>query len=831
MLLVALALVFMIVIGAGAAGEQKAKGKGKDIPFRQLISFRSTYNSEDQLADFTKLSFNKKVNVNLLHLGPKRDCFLTMGDDVSIYSSSPNQQPQSKMALANPYNSWQEFLQDTGGVQMIKSSSKFDFFIVTDNSINGVILTEFMADDPCGKVDTITTVFQASSDWNLVQAIISSSTSLWIASTTFGLQQIDIASGTVKTIPARDSAFTSLFYCVELNKLFAGSKTVLYTYFLDKNDAIIDEDHEWITGVIDSPPISITYDSINGCVWLAEADAVHKLDNQGRWWRYGYHQGSPLINITSVATDSDGFVWVGSDRGVACFRGSLSPKAVDTMTASDTARMNFDGESTVSTLSDFDSTDPWAWSYLRGNRWLPSDKVLDVVQAVRSQDHAVITLVATDMGLALLSAERWTLAEKALAFEQFQEPRHDRRNITGSVTLATYGLLSTYQKGVSDNDGLWTCLHGMGEAYSYAVTGSKSSYNKAWKAFYAIETLQLVAGGYPYFPARSYCYVPDGDLGCGNSDGEVRWQDSTTMPGYKWKNDTSSDEIDGHLAALPLYYDMIAHTDAEKKRVLALLEGITMGIIENDYYLIDPSTGKPTEWGFWNPKQINENPEHYSERAPNSLGLLAFFASCYSITRKEIYRDQFWMFVKDHKYAKNTMNVKIDNPEDDNHSDNELISLTFHSMFYAYSRIDGKKEPEFKAEMLEMVNTVRPAAERMFALIGAEYSPFWTSVFAGLMELPVDQVYIDNSLWTLRNWAIDGINWPVNLYDRNDIDTQSSQNRFDHLLSKQIRPVTERVTALWNTDPFEMQQGSGTSEFEPSVWRLPYFMMKYYNLV
>lgn len=30
-------------------------------------------------------------------------------------------------------------------------------------------------------------------------------------------------------------------------------------------------------------------------------------------------------------------------------------------------------------------------------------------------------------------------------------------------------------------------------------------------------------------------------------------------------------------------------------------------IIENDYYLINVD-GKPTHWGFWGPKELNENP-------------------------------------------------------------------------------------------------------------------------------------------------------------------------------------------------------------------------------
>jgi hypothetical protein len=46
-----------------------------------------------------------------------------------------------------------------------------------------------------------------------------------------------------------------------------------------------------------------------------------------------------------------------------------------------------------------------------------------------------------------------------------------------------------------------------------------------------------------------------------------------------------------------------------------------------DLYLVDPYTKKPTKWGFWNPSQVNDNPDHYSERAPNSLGIMSYLAS------------------------------------------------------------------------------------------------------------------------------------------------------------------------------------------------------------
>merc|ERR1719199_1742695 len=100
-----------------------------------------------------------------------------------------------------------------------------------------------------------------------------------------------------------------------------------------------------------------------------------------------------------------------------------------------------------------------------------------------------------------------------------------------------------------------------------------------------------------------------------------------------------------------------------------MINGITTGIIENDYFLIDPETGKPTKWGYWNPEWLNNDPQYYSERGENSLGMLGMLASAYSITGKKLYKDSFWNLVNVHRYDYNIMNVKIDSCVDENHSD------------------------------------------------------------------------------------------------------------------------------------------------------------------
>jgi hypothetical protein len=287
--------------------------------------------------------------------------------------------------------------------------------------------------------------------------------------------------------------------------------------------------------------------------------------------------------------------------------------------------------------------------------------------------------------VAYLEASQWTLAEKSVVYEGFQNPRHFRMGLTTSCSLQKYGDVDSFVKECDDNDGLWTSMHAMGEVYRYLNTGDDDARTAAWQAFEGLEMLAILPGAYPYFPARSFSTMEENAAGNGCS-GEA-WKPSTVNKNFMWKSTTSSDEIDGHLAILPMLYDHIARSDADKKRVYTLIEGITGGILKNDLYLIDPSTGQPTTWGFWNPALVNDDPDHYSERGPNSIGILSYLVSAYSVTADAKYKDTFWHLALEHDYLRNAVNGKLDNPSEDNHSDNELIFQMYHMMLYALQRL------------------------------------------------------------------------------------------------------------------------------------------------
>ena len=175
---------------------------------------------------------------------------------------------------------------------------------------------------------------------------------------------------------------------------------------------------------------------------------------------------------------------------------------------------------------------------------------------------------------------------------------------------------------------------------------------------------------------------------------------------------------------------------------------------------------------------LNNIEDNMSERGGNSLEICAWLASAYSITGKSIYKETFWYLINEHDYAYNILNVKIDSYVDENHSDTNLVMLAFHSLFYSLWRLD--KEHERYHEVEKMVGVAVPGLQRMWLLLKGELDPLWLGIYAGTAAQKAylegmvgngngggtgtDRAsgdIIEQTKWSLRHWAIDGIQWSI----------------------------------------------------------------------
>ena len=192
------------------------------------------------------------------------------------------------------------------------------------------------------------------------------------------------------------------------------------------------------------------------------------------------------------------------------------------------------------------------------------------------------------------------------------QARHNRWGLTADSRLRVAGDLSSNQLTSTDNDGLWTAMYVAAESFRFKVTGAVDARRNARVGMQAIMRLESITG-IPGFPARSFIKV-----GVDEQPADGEWHD--TKDGWRWKGDTSSDEIVGHYFVYPIYYDLVA--DAEERRVLSATVGrITDHILEHNYQLIDVD-GQRTRWGWWSPDLIWNDADETGLRALHMLAHL-----------------------------------------------------------------------------------------------------------------------------------------------------------------------------------------------------------------
>lgn len=67
-------------------------------------------------------------------------------------------------------------------------------------------------------------------------------------------------------------------------------------------------------------------------------------------------------------------------------------------------------------------------------------------------------------------------------------------------------------------------------------------------------------------------------------------------------------------------------------------------ILENNYTMKNIG-GQRTHWGFWDPEDLNGNPDYYSERPLNSLEIIGYLGISYKYTKNKKYLGKFITFL------------------------------------------------------------------------------------------------------------------------------------------------------------------------------------------
>lgn len=503
-------------------------------------------------------------------------------------------------------------------------------------------------------------------------------------------------------------------------------------------------------------------------VIAASATGLRVGTPAGGWRAVGPRDGLPVSDLACAAVGPDGAVWLGSAAGLIRWR---------------------DGE----------------WRYFAGPRWLPDDRVRCVAPA---EDGSI--WVGTARGPAHLRLESLTLAEKAGRYQRDLEARPRRFGYVTVMHLSAPGRRTGSLQEISDNDGLWTAMYVGSQCLRYAVTHSPAARAQARRSMEAILRLERITG-ISGFPARAISSEREPGFAT-RSEGE--WNRSAVEPGWWWKGDTSSDEIDGHYFAFLLYHDLAA-TPAEKAQVRETCRRVTDHLLDHGLYLVGAG-GRRTKWGVWAPERLNDDPEWAEERGLNSLEILSHLKVAIHLVGDRRYQRAYDELIRQHGYALNTLGVKRLPPDGEvNHSDDELAFLAF------YPLLRLERDPA-------LVALYRAGLRRTWEAVRTEECPLWNFIYGACTGAPCDTAA---GVRALEQIPLDLIRWPVRNSLREDLRRDPMPDRFGE--QQLLRPLawTERPLHKWNGNPFAIDGGDARAEEDPTFWLLPYWLGRYHRLI
>jgi hypothetical protein len=350
------------------------------------------------------------------------------------------------------------------------------------------------------------------------------------------------------------------------------------------------------------------------------------------------------------------------------------------------------------------------------------------------------------------------------------------------------------------------------ESFRYKVTGEADARANARQGMNALIRLEAITG-IAGFPARSFIRVGPPGEETQPQDGE--WHDTPDRL-WRWKGDTSSDEIVGHYFAYPIYYDLVAD-EAEKPALRAVIDRITNHILDNHYQLIGPG-GKRTRWGWWGPEAIWKDADETGLRA---LHILSHLRVALHMTANAQYRTRYETayreLIETQKYHWLTRNQKVMVPGHVNHSDDELAFLSF------YPLLRYETDPA-------LLEVYKESLERSWQIERPERNPLWNVIYAaGTGAAEYDR---DASVRTLQEIPMDLVEWTVTNSHRLDVPVDPLGDRFQRRQALIVLPYDELPMSKWNGNPYALDGGKGgRSEDDGAYFLLPYWMGRYHKLL
>lgn len=501
----------------------------------------------------------------------------------------------------------------------------------------------------------------------------------------------------------------------------------------------------------------------SGEIFFGCQPALGLISETGGHNLYSADNGLPFGPVTTIASSGNS-LWLGTPNGAICKSGD-------------------------------------SWRYYAGRRWLDDNLVNDILPLDSNR-----VWVATSAGINELRKMPMTLEQKAKFFEKRLNERHLHHGFAAECRFKTLSDTTTFTHSTNDNDGLWSSIYLAAESFRYAVSGEREAYDNAVRTYLAMEKLGTI-NPIPGYMARSYVSI-DESTGQGGE-----WHVSADGK-WKWKGDTSSDEIVGHMFAYPIFYDLVAEGEM-KERVRGLVDRIMTHILDHNFELVDLD-GIATRWGVWNPDSLNHSTHWMYEKGINSLQILAFLKSATHVTGQSKYEKAYNYLAKEHHYLDNMLVQKMFGPYEVNHSDDELSFLPYYTLMRY-----GSESPD--------KTVFGKSLERSWKAEEADRIPIWNYIASiGLVKdcgISVAEEEMQQIPLDIRNWRM------MNSH-RWDIQKSTIYDRFFKPQAVKPIPTLERAISKWNSNTYQMDAGGdGLSEDDGAYYLLPYWMARYHKLL
>ena len=409
-------------------------------------------------------------------------------------------------------------------------------------------------------------------------------------------------------------------------------------------------------------------------------------------------------------------------------------------------------------------------------------------------------------------------------------------------------------------------MYGAAHAYKYALTRDKKARELAVRSFYACKWLVDITHE-PGFPARVIIPVDwhepvneqyGHEYNKRKQQGDPFWKDIyprfplSEDGDYRWKCDTSSDELAGHYFYYAIFYDLVAETEQEKADVRQVVADITDHLIRHGFCLVDHD-GKPTRWANFQPEFFN-SVWGWEQRGLNSMMMLSFLNVASHRTGDTKYLEASRELREKHHYAIAAIQPKPFYPPDNVVPwDNNLCLMSM------YGLMNYEKDPE-------LLIMYRNALQNAWLHISKQKNAFWDGLYGSLANsfsekikegyFKADELFTDNPLYadaalkrfeksslnpkymeeTLQRIPLDLIGYTMDNTHRLDVmldPTPGQDSGMGWRTDGFALPIDERGHVRLDRDAFAIHysEGNGYSEQEGTFYLLPYYLALYHNLI